>query len=40
MLEELAELGEGGIFAKVGIKNFLEADYFACGFRRVGCETS
>jgi methylase of polypeptide subunit release factors len=28
MLNELKELEEGGIFAKVGIKNFLEADYF------------
>jgi len=29
MLSELKELEEGGIFATVGIKNFLEADYFA-----------
>ncbi|MEM2373349.1 MAG: N-6 DNA methylase [Nitrososphaerota archaeon] len=29
MLEELKELEEGGIFAQLGIKNFLEADYFA-----------
>ncbi|MEM4772847.1 MAG: N-6 DNA methylase [Nanoarchaeales archaeon] len=29
MLKELKELEEGGIFAKVGIRNFLEADYFA-----------
>jgi SAM-dependent methyltransferase len=29
MRRELAELEEGGIFAMVGIKNFLEADYFA-----------
>jgi methylase of polypeptide subunit release factors len=29
MLEELKELEEGGIFATVGIRNFLEADYFA-----------
>jgi hypothetical protein len=27
--EELGELEEGGIFAKLGISNFLEADYFA-----------
>ncbi len=27
--DELKELEEGGIFAKLGIKNFLEADYFA-----------
>jgi hypothetical protein len=27
--EELTELEEGGIFAKLGISNFLEADYFA-----------
>ncbi|MCW1304577.1 MAG: N-6 DNA methylase [Candidatus Parvarchaeota archaeon] len=29
MLEELKDLEEGGIFATVGIRNFLEADYFA-----------
>ena len=29
MKRELAELEEGGIFATIGIKNFLEADYFA-----------
>lgn len=29
MLNELKELEEGGIFATVGIRNFLEADYFA-----------
>ena len=29
MKRELAELEEGGIFSLVGIKNFLEADYFA-----------
>ncbi|MEM5874758.1 MAG: N-6 DNA methylase [Candidatus Aenigmatarchaeota archaeon] len=29
MLEELKDLEEGGIFAKLGIRNFLEADYFA-----------
>ena len=29
MLAELRELEEGGIFAELGIKNFLEADYFA-----------
>jgi len=29
MLDELKELEEGGIFATVGIRNFLEADYFA-----------
>jgi len=29
MLDELKELEEGGIFATIGIKNFLEADYFA-----------
>jgi len=29
MFNELKELEEGGIFAEVGIKNFLEADYFA-----------
>ncbi len=29
MLDELRELEEGGIFAQLGIKNFLEADYFA-----------
>jgi hypothetical protein len=29
MLGELQELEEGGIFATIGIKNFLEADYFA-----------
>ena len=29
MLEELKELEEGGIFNELGIKNFLEADYFA-----------
>jgi methylase of polypeptide subunit release factors len=28
MLNELRELEEGGIFAELGIKNFLEADYF------------
>lgn len=28
MLGELKDLEEGGIFATVGIKNFLEADYF------------
>jgi len=27
--EELLELEEGGIIAKIGIRNFLEADYFA-----------
>ena len=29
MLSELYDLEEGGIFSTVGIKNFLEADYFA-----------
>jgi len=29
LLNQLKELEEGGIFAKLGIKNFLEADYFA-----------
>jgi SAM-dependent methyltransferase len=29
MLEELKDLEEGGIFVTVGIRNFLEADYFA-----------
>ncbi|MDI6903082.1 MAG: N-6 DNA methylase [Methanocellales archaeon] len=29
MLEELKDLEEGGIFHTVGIRNFLEADYFA-----------
>jgi SAM-dependent methyltransferase len=29
LLKQLKELEEGGIFAKLGIKNFLEADYFA-----------
>ena len=29
MLIELKEMEEGGIFAELGIKNFLEADYFA-----------
>jgi len=29
MLNELKELEEGGIFNELGIKNFLEADYFA-----------
>ncbi|MEM2742244.1 MAG: N-6 DNA methylase, partial [Nitrososphaeria archaeon] len=29
MLAELKELEEGGIFVQLGIKNFLEADYFA-----------
>ncbi len=29
MLQELKDLEEGGIFNSVGIKNFLEADYFA-----------
>lgn len=29
MLEELRNLEEGGLFAELGIKNFLEADYFA-----------
>ncbi|MEM4647954.1 MAG: N-6 DNA methylase [Candidatus Pacearchaeota archaeon] len=29
MLEELKDLEEGGIFATLGIRNFLEADYFA-----------
>ena len=29
MLDELKRLEEGGIFASVGIRNFLEADYFA-----------
>ncbi|MEM4884818.1 MAG: N-6 DNA methylase, partial [Saccharolobus sp.] len=29
MLKELKDLEEGGIFKKVGIRNFLEADYFA-----------
>ncbi len=29
MLNELKELEEGGIFSTLGIKNFLEADYFA-----------
>ncbi|MEO0118552.1 MAG: N-6 DNA methylase [candidate division WOR-3 bacterium] len=29
MCEELKELEEGGLFYKLGIKNFLEADYFA-----------
>jgi len=29
MLAELRDLEEGGIFAELGIKNFLEADYFA-----------
>jgi len=29
MLDELKKLEEGGIFHTVGIKNFLEADYFA-----------
>ncbi|MEM5861324.1 MAG: N-6 DNA methylase, partial [Candidatus Aenigmatarchaeota archaeon] len=29
MLDELKELEEGGIFTQLGIKNFLEADYFA-----------
>ncbi|MEM4317987.1 MAG: N-6 DNA methylase [Candidatus Nitrosocaldus sp.] len=29
MLFELRKLEEGGIFAQLGIKNFLEADYFA-----------
>jgi len=29
MLRELKEIEEGGIFASLGIKNFLEADYFA-----------
>ena len=29
MLDELKGLEEGGIFAELGIKNFLEADYFA-----------
>ena len=29
MLEEFKDLEEGGIFAELGIKNFLEADYFA-----------
>jgi methylase of polypeptide subunit release factors len=29
MLNELRELEEGGIFNELGIKNFLEADYFA-----------
>ncbi|HEC82259.1 MAG TPA: class I SAM-dependent DNA methyltransferase [Thermoplasmatales archaeon] len=29
MMEELKELEEGGIFRELGIKNFLEADYFA-----------
>ncbi|MEM5883132.1 MAG: N-6 DNA methylase [Candidatus Aenigmatarchaeota archaeon] len=29
MLEELKDLEEGGIFATIGIRNFLEADYFA-----------
>lgn len=29
MLEELKDLEEGGIFTTVGIRNFLEADYFA-----------
>ncbi len=29
LLEELKELESGGIFRTVGIKNFLEADYFA-----------
>jgi SAM-dependent methyltransferase len=29
MLDELKHLEEGGIFAAVGIRNFLEADYFA-----------
>jgi SAM-dependent methyltransferase len=29
MLDELNRLEEGGIFASVGIRNFLEADYFA-----------
>lgn len=29
MLDDLDELEEGGIFQEVGIKNFLEADYFA-----------
>jgi hypothetical protein len=27
--EELKELEEGGIFARLGITNFMEADYFA-----------
>ena len=29
MKDELLELEEGGIIAKIGIRNFLEADYFA-----------
>ncbi len=29
MLNQLREMEEGGIFAELGIKNFLEADYFA-----------
>jgi methylase of polypeptide subunit release factors len=29
LLNQLKELEEGGIFAELGIKNFLEADYFA-----------
>ncbi|MFH8119861.1 MAG: N-6 DNA methylase [Candidatus Aenigmatarchaeota archaeon] len=29
MLEEMKDLEEGGIFATIGIRNFLEADYFA-----------
>lgn len=29
LLDELKDLEEGGIFNRVGVKNFLEADYFA-----------
>jgi len=29
LLDQLKEMEEGGIFRKLGIKNFLEADYFA-----------
>ncbi len=29
MKEELQDLEEGGLIAKIGIRNFLEADYFA-----------